>query len=278
MFFGMSHVTSSTEAFRTMAQRYWDVDVAQMKSIMMTARENGTIVTQDIRADGWYVQWAHLQAKFLRRHAQTFRLQHPEPGHHAVLAHFDAIDGIYRCTNCMWELEHIWTLEPNENSCCETCHAPYTVPELMIADDAADCSATEDEDEVDEQGQDQESAGQESSDEEDIGSLIDFIDDAEQVIELDEEGARPEVKDIVHEESDIHSASDSDDFTASDGESAHTTDDGPEDDEIEAMDIDDTTEAETPIESNSDSDDYESYLNEIRTTCAPTLLNTARLP
>jgi len=76
----------------------------------------------------------------------------------------------------MWELEHIWLLNPNEQTICALCKSPFTVPKFLIADDVIDISATDDEAEANDREQ---RHAEEDLDEEDIGSLIDFIHDEE---------------------------------------------------------------------------------------------------
>lgn len=113
-FFGMSWNAGPTQRFWAPMENYWHADVNPTKNRIMTAKSSGTVLTQDIRAGGWYVPWAQLQASFLRRYVQTPQVQHQDSDDDVMVAQFDAMDGVYRCANCMWELEHIWMLEPNE--------------------------------------------------------------------------------------------------------------------------------------------------------------------
>lgn len=115
------------------------------------------------------------------------------------------------------------------------------VPKFLYADDAIECSATDDEDEADDREQGH------AEEEEDIGSLIDFIDDEEPDGVPNQDNARLEIKYIMDEDSD-------------DNSSGHTTDDGIGDNEIEAMDIDDTTEAENSVNTEAETTEAETSI------------------
>jgi len=59
-FFGVSWNAGPIDDFEAPLENYWQTDVNPMKRRFMTAKRSGTVMTQDIRAGGWYAPWAQV--------------------------------------------------------------------------------------------------------------------------------------------------------------------------------------------------------------------------